>query len=780
MAIRIPLITDFDGRGIRKAMAEFNQLKGSAAKTKFALEKAFLPATVALAGLAALGGKAAKSASDLAEAQSASNKVFGESSKEIDKFAKTAAKNLGQSQRQATQAATTFAAFGKSAGLSGQELVDFSTKFVTLASDMASFKNTSPEEAITAIGAAFRGETEPIRKYNVLLDDASLRQEALKMELIATTKQALTPQQKVLAASNLIMQQTTDLQGDFADTSDGLANSQRQLKASLEDTQAAIGNALLPIVEAILPLVEAFGNWAKNNSDVFLAIANSIGGIASAVFIANVAMKAWTVIGALATFANAKLGTSFTTLQASMGVIAGVIAIATTAYMLLKGRKNEAAEATRKYADALYGEGQAQRDAIRQLTLSNPNIQKNIDLMAALGFTHKDFTEYLNTGKGRLEEYFVILGAGAGLFDDATRRTDVLGETFINAANAMGLTKDALNDMYFALEGVTVEGFQFRKGLESLNNFGFKPASNGATGLTKELDKVKEATGKLQTAFREAKRGVSKEMKELRDNFANTIGSAITEFINFGSIQNDAQSAGQEMAAMIAAGVDQSTPEFQAVAARAGKTFIQGLTEQVTKARTFAERLRQLMAAGLSQSAITQVAQAGAEAGTQIADQLLAGGATTIGQANDLVAAAEQAAKETGTLAGATYYNEGVVLAQQLTKGITDVISKYKIKLSSPGLTEKQLNRLRNRFALDVDFVMSQVPALAQGGIVASPTLALIGEAGPEAVVPLDKMGQMGNVTINVNGGDPNAVVDALRTYMRQNGSVPIRVSNLY
>ena len=71
--------------------------------------------------------------------------------------------------------------------------------------------------------------------------------------------------------------------------------------------------------------------------------------------------------------------------------------------------------------------------------------------------------------------------------------------------------------------------------------------------------------------------------------------------------------------------------------------------------------------------------------------------------------------------------------------------------------------------------------AMATGGIVTSPTMALIGEAGPEAVIPLDKMGGMGGgVTINVNGGDPNSVVDALRSYMRQNGSVPIAVSNIY
>ena len=71
--------------------------------------------------------------------------------------------------------------------------------------------------------------------------------------------------------------------------------------------------------------------------------------------------------------------------------------------------------------------------------------------------------------------------------------------------------------------------------------------------------------------------------------------------------------------------------------------------------------------------------------------------------------------------------------------------------------------------------------AMATGGIVTSPTMALIGEAGPEAVIPLDKMSSMGGgVTINVNGGDPNAVVAALRTYMRQNGSVPIKISNAF
>jgi hypothetical protein len=78
-------------------------------------------------------------------------------------------------------------------------------------------------------------------------------------------------------------------------------------------------------------------------------------------------------------------------------------------------------------------------------------------------------------------------------------------------------------------------------------------------------------------------------------------------------------------------------------------------------------------------------------------------------------------------------------------------------------------------------FDVPDIPELADGGIVTGPTLAMIGEAGPEAVIPLNRAGGMGmggnTITVNVNGGDPQQVVNALRRYMQLNGSVPIRVS---
>lgn len=188
-------------------------------------------------------------ASDLNETISKGNEIFGLSARQLDDWSKSASKTFGQSRVQALDAAATFGIFGKSAGLSGNDLTDFSKKFTELASDLASFHNASPEEAIISIGSALRGEAEPIRRFGVLLDDASLREIAFREGLIKTTKNALTPQQKVLAASKLIFEQTADAQGDFARTADGLANTQRTYTAEIEAARIEIGEQLMPIMK---------------------------------------------------------------------------------------------------------------------------------------------------------------------------------------------------------------------------------------------------------------------------------------------------------------------------------------------------------------------------------------------------------------------------------------------------------------------------------------------------------------------------------------------------
>lgn len=201
----------------------------------------------AMSSMASFANDSIRAASDLSETVSKGRVIFGEGAAAIEDWAATASESFGQSKRQAIDAAATFATFGKGAGLAGQELVGFSTKMTELASDMASFSNTTVDESITAIGAALRGESEPIRRYGVLLDDATLRQIAFEKGLISSVKEGLTPAQKSLAAYEAILRQTRDAQGDFDRTSDGLANTQRTLAAQMEDLSAELGEQLLPV-----------------------------------------------------------------------------------------------------------------------------------------------------------------------------------------------------------------------------------------------------------------------------------------------------------------------------------------------------------------------------------------------------------------------------------------------------------------------------------------------------------------------------------------------------
>jgi hypothetical protein len=291
MALSIPIISEFDGKGIDKAIKEFKQLETAGEKAQFAIKKAAIPAAAALAGLAAAAGPAISAASDLEENLSKVNVIFGEGAKDIEEFAKTAATALGQSQNAVLTAAGTFGTFGKAAGLGGAELAAFSNDFTALASDLASFNNTSPEEAVNAIGAALRGEAEPLRSFGVLLNDATLKAAALELGIYSGSG-ALTDQQKILAAQKVIYDQTGDAQGDFAKTSDGLANSQRILSAEIKNLQVEIGKGLLPVVDAVLPFLTKFAAWASDNPKAFQIIAATIAGIATAILAVNFAMRA--------------------------------------------------------------------------------------------------------------------------------------------------------------------------------------------------------------------------------------------------------------------------------------------------------------------------------------------------------------------------------------------------------------------------------------------------------------------------------------------------------
>ena len=279
--LKLSILADTDDlvKGLKKAEGETANAGNRIGDTFKKVGAAAIAAGAVVGAFAIkLGVDAVKAASDLGETLSKTNVLFGESSAAVVQFAESAAATFGQSKQQALDAASTFATFGRSAGLAGKDLVKFSTDFVGLASDLASFNNTTPDQAINAIGSALRGESEPLRQFGVLLDDATLKNAALELGLISTTKNALTPQQKVLAAQKVIYEQTTAAQGDFARTSDGLANTQRILTAEFENIKVTIGTALLPVItnlfkfvnEKIIPAISEFAESFSQKATPFI------------------------------------------------------------------------------------------------------------------------------------------------------------------------------------------------------------------------------------------------------------------------------------------------------------------------------------------------------------------------------------------------------------------------------------------------------------------------------------------------------------------------------
>ncbi len=238
--------------GLAGAEAKTKGATGAMGKGFSTLSKLGITSFAAI-GVAALAGaaKAVEAASDQEEALNKARVVFGATSGEIEKFADTAATAMGLSKTAALSAAGTFGNFFTAAGLADSAVTDLSKGVVTLASDLASFNNIGTDEALEKLRAGLAGEAEPLRTVGVFLSEARVSAEAYKTG-VAEVGEELTDAQKIQTRYNLIMQDTALAQGDFARTSDGLANQQRILSAEMENFAADVGQALIPAATGLV------------------------------------------------------------------------------------------------------------------------------------------------------------------------------------------------------------------------------------------------------------------------------------------------------------------------------------------------------------------------------------------------------------------------------------------------------------------------------------------------------------------------------------------------
>ena len=205
----------------------------------------------ALGGVIDYASEAVQAGSDLNETLSKSDVVFGKAADGVERFGSTAAESFGLSKRAAIEAAASFGNVFTGVDIGQEKAASMSQTLVKLAGDLASFNNIDPTEALEKLRSGLAGEAEPLRSVGVFLTEAQVKAKAMKLGL-ADAHGELTEGAKILARYQLILEQTKTAQGDFARTSEGVANTERKLNAEMEDREAQIGQKLIPVEKAWL------------------------------------------------------------------------------------------------------------------------------------------------------------------------------------------------------------------------------------------------------------------------------------------------------------------------------------------------------------------------------------------------------------------------------------------------------------------------------------------------------------------------------------------------
>jgi uncharacterized membrane protein YjjP (DUF1212 family) len=268
MAVNIPIISEFDGKGIKKAIAQFKQLETTSEKAQFAIKKAAVPAAAALGGLALALGDATKAAMEDQQEQAA--------------LALTLQNVTGAGKAQTAQVEEQISAMSRASGVADTEYrlalealvrgtkdVDMAMRDMNLVMDISTATGTSSATVADALAKAYQGNFKALR--------------SLSPEMATMIKEG--------ASLNEIMDV---LGGTFggatAASAETAAGKMKILSNSIGETKESIGAALLPVVEAVLPILNKFAMWAQDNPQAFLAIAGAIGAVAAAIVVTNIAM----------------------------------------------------------------------------------------------------------------------------------------------------------------------------------------------------------------------------------------------------------------------------------------------------------------------------------------------------------------------------------------------------------------------------------------------------------------------------------------------------------
>lgn len=215
--------------------------------------------------IVALGAASVKAASDFEETKNKAIVVFGEMSESVVANANKAATALGVSKTQYLDYASSIGAALTAGGMGIKESTDLAEQAVKHFADLASFHNAQVQDVAAAWQSAIRGQYEPIQKYFPFITDSYIKTYGIANGLVDSNTDKLTANQRAIVLNAIALDKDLNpALDDFAETSGGLANSSRSMKAQLQDAMVMLGTNLLPLVLTLVSglnkLLTAFNN----------------------------------------------------------------------------------------------------------------------------------------------------------------------------------------------------------------------------------------------------------------------------------------------------------------------------------------------------------------------------------------------------------------------------------------------------------------------------------------------------------------------------------------
>jgi hypothetical protein len=314
VAIRIPIISEFDDKGLARATRQFKDLETTGQKAQFAIQKAAVPATLALGGLAIAAGDAFK--------------AYAEDAAAADKLALSLKNSTDATDEQVAAVEDFISSTSRAAAVADDDLrpaldnLVRGTKDITKAQDLLSLAldvsaGTGKDlDAVTqALSKAYNGQLGPLKKLDPAL--ASLiKSGASADEVFAALGQTFGGQ----AAAQ-------------ADTAQG---RMKNLSIQMGELKESVGAAVAPIVEKLLPAFQGLTTWMSENTGIIVGLGAVIGGLALAIYGLNAAMAAWRAAGTLTVAINKLLTKEFTQLWVATGV--GIILAIIAAIVVLQAK----------------------------------------------------------------------------------------------------------------------------------------------------------------------------------------------------------------------------------------------------------------------------------------------------------------------------------------------------------------------------------------------------------------------------------------------------------